>query len=89
MEYIKISANYSPGQYERKHYKPRFVEECSKFVHQRKQAKVKWLQDPGLINADDLNKDVQTSRHFRWGGGGGEGVLGRQNQWVGDCAKKD
>ena len=59
MEYIKISANDSTGHDERKHHKPRFDEECSKFVSQRKQAKVKWLQDPGPISADDLNKDVQ------------------------------
>jgi hypothetical protein len=33
-----------------------FDEECSKFVHQRKQAKLQWLQEPNQTNADNLNK---------------------------------
>jgi len=31
-----------------KHDKPWFDEECLHFLDQRKQAKMKWLQDPNL-----------------------------------------
>jgi hypothetical protein len=45
-ENIKILAQESLGCCESKHHKPWFDEECSKFVHQRKQAQLQWLQDP-------------------------------------------
>jgi hypothetical protein len=35
-------------------------------LYQRKQAKLKWLQDPSEINGDNLNNiRRETSRHFR------------------------
>ena len=43
---FKISAEESLVQYEEKEHKPNFVEECSKFVDERKLAKLQWLQDP-------------------------------------------
>jgi hypothetical protein len=39
-ESIKISAKESLGLHERKQHKPRFDEECSKFLDQRKEAKM-------------------------------------------------
>jgi len=49
----------------------------SKTVHQRKQAKLKRLQDPGPINAGDLNKEVQIVDIL---GGRDEGIFGRQKR---------
>jgi hypothetical protein len=45
-ENIKIPAKQSIGNLELKKHEPRFDEGCSKFVDQRKQAKLQWLQDP-------------------------------------------
>jgi hypothetical protein len=42
-----------------KHHKPWFNEECSKLVHQRKQAKLQWLQDPSVANEDKVNNVKQ------------------------------
>jgi hypothetical protein len=54
-ENIKISANKSLGYYELKKHKPWFDEGCSKLLGQRKQSKLKWLQDPRKISGDNLN----------------------------------
>jgi hypothetical protein len=65
-ESIKISAKDSLGLYERKRHKPWFDEECSKFLDQRKQAKMQWLQNPNQSNIDNLNSvRREASRHFR------------------------
>jgi hypothetical protein len=41
-------------------------EECSKLLHQGKQAKLQSLQDPRKINGDNLNYiRCETSRNFR------------------------
>jgi hypothetical protein len=65
-ENIKISAKESLGYYELKKSTTWFDEGCSKFVDQRKQAKLQWLQDPSKINADNLsNIKCEASRHFR------------------------
>jgi hypothetical protein len=65
-EDIKISAKESLGLYERKQHKPWFDEECSKFLDQRKQAKMRWLQNPNQGNVDNLNNvRREASRHFR------------------------
>jgi hypothetical protein len=45
-ENIKTSAKESLGQHELKQHKPWFYEEYSRFLHQRKQAKMQGLQDP-------------------------------------------
>jgi hypothetical protein len=63
---IRISAEESLGYCASKHRKPWFDEECSKLVDRRKQAKLRWLQDPSEANEDNLI-DVrrEASRHFR------------------------
>jgi hypothetical protein len=41
-------------------------EECLKFLDQRKQTKMQWLQDPHQSNVDNLNNvRCEASRHFR------------------------
>jgi hypothetical protein len=45
----------SLGYCESKHHKPMFDDECSKLVDQRKQVKLKWLQDPSEVNEDNLS----------------------------------
>jgi hypothetical protein len=65
-ENIKTSATESLGMHERKQYKPWFDEECLVILDQRKQAKIKGIQDPSQSNVDNLNKVKQdASRHFR------------------------
>jgi hypothetical protein len=54
-ENTKISAKESPGYFDLKKHKPWFNEGCLKLLHQRKQAKLQWLQDPSEINGDNLN----------------------------------
>jgi hypothetical protein len=44
-ENIQISAKESLCYFEMKKHKPWFDEECSKVLHQRKEAKLQWLQD--------------------------------------------
>jgi hypothetical protein len=47
-------------------HKPWFDEECSKLLDQRKQAKLKWLQEPSEITGDYLNNvRLEASRYFR------------------------
>ena len=54
------------GLYELKQHTPWFDEECLGFLDQRKQAKMKWLQDPNQNNVDKLNNvRHEVSRHFR------------------------
>jgi hypothetical protein len=52
-EHIKISAKDSLGYYELRKHKPQFDEGCSKLLHQRKKAKLQWLQDPSKINGNN------------------------------------
>jgi hypothetical protein len=52
---IKISAKQSLGYFELKKHKPWFEEGCSELLHQKKDAKLQWLQDPSEINGDNLN----------------------------------
>jgi hypothetical protein len=54
-ENIKFSAKESLGYYELKKHKPWFDEGCSKLLHQRKQAKLQWLQDLSEMNGDNLS----------------------------------
>jgi hypothetical protein len=43
-----------------------FYEECLKLVDRRKQAKLQWLQEPSVVNADNLhNVRREVSRRFR------------------------
>jgi hypothetical protein len=65
-ENIRISAKECIGHCEAKRHKPWFDEECLKLVDQRKQAKLQWLQDPSVVNEDNLsNVTREASRHFR------------------------
>jgi hypothetical protein len=65
-ENIKISAEECIGQCEAQRHKLWFDEECSKLVDRKKQAKLQWLQDPSVVNEDNLsNVRQEASRHFR------------------------
>ena len=49
-----------------KKHKPWFYTECSRFLNQRKQAKMEYLQDTNQSNADNLNNtESEASIHFR------------------------
>jgi hypothetical protein len=50
----KMYAKESLGYYELKKHKPWSNEGCSKFLDQKKQATLQWLQDPSEINRDNL-----------------------------------
>jgi hypothetical protein len=52
---IETSAKWSLGLCEVKQHKPRFDEECLRFLYQRKQAKMQWLQNPKQSNVDNRN----------------------------------
>jgi hypothetical protein len=65
-ENIKITAKECIGHCEARRHKPWFDEECSKSVDRRKQAKLQWLQDPSVVNEDNLrNVRREAGRHFR------------------------
>jgi hypothetical protein len=65
-ENIRISAKESIGFCDSKSNKAWFNEECLKLVDGRKQAKLQWLQDPSVVNEDNLrNVRREASRHFR------------------------
>jgi hypothetical protein len=56
----------SVGYYELKKHKPWFDEGCSELLDQRKQAKLRWLQDLSERNGDNLNNiRCEASRYFR------------------------
>ena len=47
-------------------HKPWLDEECLRFLDQRKQAKMQWMQDPSQCNVDNINNVRRVaSRHFR------------------------
>jgi hypothetical protein len=63
---MRISAKDSIRLGESKSYKPWFDEECLKLVDRRKQAKLQWLQDPSIVNEDNLrNVRRDASSRFR------------------------
>jgi hypothetical protein len=65
-ENIRISAKESIGLCESQSYKPWFDEEYLKFVDPRNKAKLQWLQDPSVVNEDNLrNVRSEASRQFR------------------------
>ena len=65
-ENIQTSAKESLGLHELKQNKPWFDEECLGFLEKRKQAKLKWIQDPSQSNVDNLNNvRCEVSRYFR------------------------
>jgi hypothetical protein len=58
---------------------PRFDEECSQFLDERKQAEMQCLQDPNQSNVDNLNNvRREAGRHFR--NKGGEYLKGKVNE---------
>jgi hypothetical protein len=63
---IEISAKKCNGHCEAKRHKPWFDQECLKLVDRKKEAKLQWLQDPSVVNEDNLrNVRQEASRHFR------------------------
>ncbi|KAJ4438388.1 hypothetical protein ANN_14333 [Periplaneta americana] len=63
---IKIAAEQSIGYYETKKKKPWFGEDCCMVVERRKQAKLKFLQDPIEANRDNyFNKRREANRTLR------------------------
>jgi hypothetical protein len=51
--------------YELKQHKPWYDKECSRFIDQRKQTKMQWLQHPNQSNVDNLkNVRREASRGF-------------------------
>ncbi|KAJ4429390.1 hypothetical protein ANN_21547 [Periplaneta americana] len=63
---IKIAAEQSIGYYETKEKKPWFDEDCCMVVERRKQAKLKFLQDPVEANRDNyFNGRREASRTLR------------------------
>jgi hypothetical protein len=65
-ENINISAIESLGYFELKKRKTWFDEGCSKFLKQRKQATLQWLENASEINGDNLNNvRREASRYFR------------------------
>ena len=53
------------GVHEVKQHKPWFHEECLRFLHRRKQAKLRWLQDRNQSHVYNLNNvRREASRHF-------------------------
>jgi hypothetical protein len=62
---IKTSAKGSLGLNKLKQNKPWFDDECLRFLDQRKQAKMQWLQNQNQINANNLNIRRKASRQFR------------------------
>jgi hypothetical protein len=62
-ENIKTSAKDNLGYQKLKHNKSWYDDECSNLIDQRKEAKLGWLQNPSLINGDNLqNLRCETSR---------------------------
>jgi len=52
--------------HEWKQHNPWFDKECVDFLDQRKQAKIRWIQDPSRSNVDNLNNIRRdASRQFR------------------------
>jgi hypothetical protein len=65
-ENIKTSPKWSLVLCEMKHHKPEFHKECLRFLDQRKQAKVQWVQDSNQSNTDNLNNvSRNVRRHLR------------------------
>ena len=62
----RTSAEESLGVCEFKQYKPLIYEECLRFIDERKQATVQWVQDPSQSNVDNpYNLRLEGCRHFR------------------------
>ena len=65
-ENIKTSAKESLGMCKLEQHKPWFDEKCLGFLHQRKEAKMQWVEDPSRSNVHNSHKvRREASRHFR------------------------
>jgi hypothetical protein len=65
-ENVRTLTKENIGLYKLKQHKPWFDEECSRFLDQRKQAKMQRLQDPNHSNVDNLNSvNYEASIIFR------------------------
>ena len=65
-ENVRTLTKENLGLYELKQHNPWFDEECSRFLDQRKQAKMQWLQDSNHNNVDNLNNiNYEASISFR------------------------
>ena len=60
-KYIKVVTGESIGYYEVKKKKPWFDDDCSNVVERRKQAKLKFLQDPTHLNRDKYHTGKRES----------------------------
>jgi hypothetical protein len=64
---MKASATESLGYCELEQDKLWFYEYCSKLLYERKQAKLKRLQNSSQVNGDGLNNvRRETNRNFRY-----------------------
>jgi hypothetical protein len=56
----------SLGYYELKKHKPWLNDSCSELLHESKQAKLQWLQEPSQMDGGNLNNiRREDSRHAR------------------------
>jgi hypothetical protein len=55
-ENIKASAKDNLRYHKLKHNRAWLDNECSKLIHQQKQAKLQWLQNSSQINGDNLHE---------------------------------
>ena len=63
---IKLEVGESICYYQVKKIKPGFDDDCSKVVERRKQAELKFLQDPTQFNRDNYHTERhETSRTLR------------------------
>jgi hypothetical protein len=65
-ENFKTSAKKRLGLHELKHRKQWCDDECSRFLDQRKKAKMQWVKDPNQSSLDTLNNVRRDAgRYFR------------------------
>jgi hypothetical protein len=73
----KTSDKWRSGYFKLKQLERGFDKDCSKLLHQRKQAQYQWLRNPSQLNGNNLTKvRHETCKSFRnkekgSGGGGG------------------
>jgi hypothetical protein len=66
MKNIEASPKKNVSLYELNQHIPWLDEECSRFLAQRKQAKMQWLQEPNQSNVDDINNvRYESNSYFR------------------------
>lgn len=66
-KHIRISFKESLNHSRLKQHKRWSYEECSEFLDEKKQTKLKWLKDLGKISSDNpktVRREARDSRHF-------------------------